>query len=60
MKKLGSCSIYSATDSKWNFHFDNINVCAYEIPEIVKIKIENLKLKYGEPPKDLEYFFCKY
>lgn len=56
----GCAYLRSKTDSQWNFSTEVDCVGGFVMPTELKEKIEELKAKFGEPPKDLQWGYHKY
>ena len=57
--KPGSWWLSSNEDSRWNCSGDSPFVGGFTMPDECEAKLEELKKKYGEPPKDLEWGYMK-
>lgn len=56
--KQGTAYLESKSDPKWNISVECL-VGGFTMPDELKLKLEDLKLKYGKPPLDLEYGYMK-
>lgn len=58
MMRMGTWWLRSASDPRWNAG-GRSQVGMFSVPLAAKEKIEELKLKLGEPPEDFEIGYMK-